>query len=74
MWIPGIIVGAIAIVVGVIILLNTKATVRFFKGASRANPGQDGSMFTPGRVKAPAVVFIFIGVIFELVSIFGKSS
>jgi hypothetical protein len=74
MWIPGIIVGAVMLVLGLVILLNTDATVRFFEGAARANPGQDPSMFTRGRVRAPAAVFVFIGVVFELVSIFGRSS
>lgn len=70
MWIPGLFLGPAAIIGGIMAILNADRLARQFKRGS-ALIGDDPDRYTAGRMMAPSVMAIGIGVVVILLSLFG---
>lgn len=72
MWIPGIVIGAVALVLAIALLAWPAAFAGFFSNADRARGGNQ--RFTEGKIRAPGIVLLVVAVVFLALSLFAHSA
>jgi hypothetical protein len=72
MWIPGIVIGAAALVLAIALLAWPAAFAGLFASADRARGGEQ--RFTPGKIRAPGIVLLVIALVFLALSLFAHSA
>jgi hypothetical protein len=71
MWIPGVIAGPAVVAVAVAAFVRPAPIAQYFVDAQRGSHGPRSAM-TPGLVRVLAVGLAMIGIVWTLLSIFGR--
>ncbi|PZE27262.1 hypothetical protein DEI86_07145 [Curtobacterium sp. MCBD17_028] len=69
MWITGLIIGPLAIIIGILLLVFGRGAADFFNSATMQADSQFGR-FTPGKLVVPAIAAIGIGTVFFIAGFF----